>query len=249
MAKALKKSSSSLASDEQPKFMQGLDSDRGQEGVGLEDLTIPRLSLIQDLSPQRKKNDPEYIQGAEEGMLFNTVTRELYGERVNFVPCYYRKEFVIWKSQSSGGGFHGAFPTESAAKAEFREQEFGGVVDKKGDPIYEINDTGQQFGLIVSKDGDMEDIVISMSKTKRKVDRQLNTLIKMAGGDRFSRMYEVAGVGDTNQAGQAYFNYGVSLIGFVNQDIFERAVHLYDAISSGARDVNRDDAPKDSAEF
>jgi hypothetical protein len=241
MARAKKATELAVAQETMPTFMDP-DKKRGQEGVGVEDLTIPRLQLIQDLSPQRKKTDPQYIDGAEEGMLFNSVTKALYGTEVVFIPCFYRKEWVIWKAQSEGGGFLGAYPTEAEAKAEFRAQDLDGQVDKKGNPIYEINDTGQQFGLIVTPDGHAEDIVISLSKTKRKVDRQLNTIIKMAGGDRFSRMYKIRAVQDENAAGQNYYNFGVELLGFVsNEDLYRRAESLYEAIAGGERDVNREE--------
>ena len=45
----------------------------------MDDITIPRVDVLQALSPQRKKTNAEYIEGAEEGMLFNTVTKQLYG--------------------------------------------------------------------------------------------------------------------------------------------------------------------------
>jgi hypothetical protein len=241
MAKKSTAKQLAVAQEKMPAFMDS-DTKRGQEGVGVDDLTIPRLQLIQDLSPQRKKNDPQYIEGAEEGMMFNSVTKALYGEEVIFIPCYYRKEWVIWKSQSEGGGFIGAFPTQASALKEFREQELEGEVDKKGNPVYEINDTGQQFGLIVNEDGTTEDIVLSLSKTKRKVDRQLNTIIKMAGGDRFSRMYKIKAVQDENSAGQNFYNFAVDLMGYVgNEETYRRAEGLYEAISEGQRDINRDE--------
>jgi len=252
MAKAIKKKDdTAMVSTERPEWMED-DSMRGQEGVGVDDLTIPRLGVIQDLSPQRKKTAPEYIEGADSGMLFNTVTGRLYGTEVMFVPVYYRKEWVIWKSVNAGGGFNGAFPTEAGARAEFSEKEMEGQLDDKGNDLYEINDTGQQFGLVLNDDGSVEDIVMSMSKSKRKVDRQFNTMIKMAGRDRFSRVYKISAVEDQNAAGQDYFNFGVAPLGFVNEDTFLYAEKMYEAISSGAKDVNRDSesaAAADSAEY
>ena len=253
MAKAIKKNApTKMVSKDQPKWMENTGT-RGQEGVGIDDLTIPRLSLVQDLSPQRKKKDPQYIEGAEEGMLFNNVSNFLYGEAVVFIPCFYRKEWVMWKSQSEGGGFLGAYTSEREAMEKFRAEGYEGQLDKKGNPMYEVNDTGQQFGLIVREDESVEDIVISLAKSKRKVDRQFNTLVKMAGGDRFSRMYKISAVSDQNAAGQDYFNFGVEAMGFVmNEDIYRRAEAMYESISSGARDVNRDADNKpaeDKAEY
>ena len=49
----------------------------GLENVTNDDITIPRLAIIQSGSPQRKKKDEKYIEGADEGMIFNTVTNTL----------------------------------------------------------------------------------------------------------------------------------------------------------------------------
>ena len=55
---------------------------RGSEDVGQEDLTIPRLELVQALSPCRDEDDAAYIDGAKEGLLYNNVSRKLYGTSV-----------------------------------------------------------------------------------------------------------------------------------------------------------------------
>ena len=217
------------------------DSTRGQEGVGVEDLTIPRLDVIQDLSPQHKSNKPEYIEGAEVGMLFNSVTKNLYGDTVYFVPVFFRKEFVIWKSRNAGGGFMGAYPSEAAAKHELESQSLDLTeLDTKGDPMYQITDTAQQFGMIIHDDGTTEDIVMSMSKSKMKTSRQLNTISKIAGGDRFSRVYKISAVEEQNKQNQDYWNLTVSQLGYTPEDVYHKAEKMYDSISSGVRDVNRD---------
>lgn len=217
------------------------DSTRGQEGVGVEDLTIPRLDVIQDLSPQHKENKPEYIEGAKVGMLFNSVTKQLYGDTVYFVPVFFRKEYVIWKSRNVGGGFMGAYPTEAAAKHELETQGLDiSELDTKGEPMYQITDTAQQFGMIIHEDGTTEDIVMSMSKSKMKTSRQLNTISKIAGGDRFSRVYKISAVEEQNSSNQDYWNLNVSQLGFTPEDVYHKAEEMYDSIASGARDVNRD---------
>ena len=233
----------------QPDYMNN-ESTRGQEGVGVEDLTIPRLDVIQDLSPQHKANKPEYIEGAEVGMLFNSVTKNLYGDTVYFVPVFFRKEYVIWKSRAAGGGFMGAYPSEAAARHELESQGLElSEVDTKGDPMYQITDTAQQFGMIIHDDGTTEDIVMSMSKSKMKTSRQLNTISKIAGGDRFSRVYKITAVEEQNKQNQDYWNLTVSQLGYTPEDVYKKAEAMYDSISSGARDVNRDaEASTDEAE-
>lgn len=227
-----KKENSELA---KPSFMKG--NGRGSENVGIDDLTIPRLDLLQALSPQRDKKKPEYIDGAEEGMLFNSVSKKLYGEEVVFIPVYFRKEYVIWKDRKKGGGFCGAYPSEAAA--------IQGMDDQNLNPEdHDIVDTAQHFGLIVSDhtsaDPEVEEIVISMAKSKMKVSRQLNTLVRMAGGDRFERGYEIAAFPDTNNNGEEFYNLQAKQLGYVSEEVYKRAEMVYDAVSSGTKDVNRD---------
>lgn len=222
------------AMQERPDFIK--QGERGQENVGIEDITIPRLDIIQAISPQLSKNDPEHIEGCEQGDMFNTVSKEIYGSKIFFVPVYFRKEYVIWKDRKKGGGFKGAFPSMEAAEQAMAE------LEDKDD--CEITDTGQHFGMIIKPEtsGDMlvhDEVVVSMSKSKMKISRQLNTLAKMAGGDRFSRIYEFATVEDANANGDKYQNYSIRALGYVNEAIYHQAEKLYESISSGQRDVNR----------
>jgi len=239
MAKAIaKKDSGAMTfSEDRPNYMQ--DTGRGQEGVGVDDMTIPRIDVIQDISPQRKKNEPEYIEGAEEGMLLNNVTQELYGDSIFFVPVFFRKEWVIFKDRKKGGGFRGAFNSEVEANAGLLELEDG--------QDCEVLDTAQHFGMIIKPDGSTENAVISMSKSKMKVSRKWNSIINIAGGDRFSRVYRISGVGDENGAGEKYYNLAVKQLGYTPEEVYHKAEGLYETISSGALDVNRGEAPAGSA--
>jgi len=225
--------------DERPDWMER-KSDRGNEDVGMNDVTIPRLDILQDLSPQIKKNKPEYIESAEAGMLFNTVTKDLYGNSVMFVPVYFRKEWVIWKDIKAGGGFRGSHETKALALEALAELEDAEQC--------ELVDTGQHFGLIVHGDR-IEEAVISMSKSKMKPSRQLNSMVKIRGGDRFSSVYEIKAVEDQNAAGQDYWNLAIRPLGYVSEELFKRAEKLYEAVKLGVKDVVRDvEVPKEGDE-
>lgn len=227
---------------ERPDFMG--DSGRGNDNVGIQDLAIPRIDIIQDLSPQHKKSKPEYIEGAEVGMAFNTVTNRLYGKEVFVVPVFYRGEYVIWKDQDHGGGFRGAFPNLSEAEAEMTQLEDAALC--------EIVETKQQFVLVVHPESTaeepvLEQAVMSMSKSKLKPNRTWNTMIQTSGGDRFSRMYKLSAVEAQNANNQDYYNWRVDQLGFVTKPIYEAAEKFYDAVASGEMDVSRKPAGTDSA--
>ena len=61
----------------------------GMEGVRQEHIQIPRLSIAQPLSPQMIRSKPEYIEGLMVGQFFNSVTREVYGDKATVVPVKY----------------------------------------------------------------------------------------------------------------------------------------------------------------
>ena len=225
-----------------PDFLKNQKSARGTENVHAEDLVIPRLELVQSLSPCRKKSDAAYIEGAEEGLLYNNVTRQLYGEEVQVIPVTFKKEWLIWKNRDAGGGFRGAFSSESEAQTEKLQLEDGADC--------EIADTAQHFCLLVHPDGKVEEIVVSMSKSKLKVSRKWNSLIRMNEGDSFSRVYKLGTVSESGQKGD-YYNLSVAAGGFPTLELYQRAEKLYEAIATGAVKVDRrtDDAPVGTDEY
>ena len=80
------------------------DANEGLGQLGQEDLAILFLRILSDTSPQVKKRDPEYVDGAEVGMLFNTLTREIYdGEKgVQAIPCAYVRQYIEWEDRGKG---------------------------------------------------------------------------------------------------------------------------------------------------
>jgi len=218
-----------------PSFIK--EGHRGSENVGSADLVIPRLEVVQSLSPARKKGDEAYIEGAEEGMLFNNVTRELYGSDVTVVPVFFNKEWLIWKDRKKGGGFRGAFPNKTDAELTIRS-----LRDKDGkpEPVEDFTalDTAQHFCLILQPGKRPQQIVISMSKSKMKVSRKWNSLIALSGDDSFARKYVVEGIQDTNANGEDYYNLKVSAAGFVDEVTYKLAEQQYEFLRAGNAKVD-----------
>ena len=78
------------------------DQAGGMQGMGSDDFAMPFLRVLGQLSPETNKRDAKYIEGAEPGMIFNTVTKQTYdGEKgINIIPCYYKREYVEWSDLS-----------------------------------------------------------------------------------------------------------------------------------------------------
>lgn len=217
---------------EVPDFLKGHQNDqRGSEEVGAEDLVIPRVDLIQGLSKVRKKTDPNYIEGAEEGMFYNVVTRYLYGEKVNVVPVYFQKQYLLWRDADLGGGFGGAHHSHAEAEGARQAQE--------NPEEWEVVDTPTHYCLVLHDDGSTEEAVVSLAKTKAKASRYLNSLVRINGGPRFSRVYQLKGVPEQNSKGQDYYSVQVANVGYVSKELFDQASRLYETIKNGGVRVDQ----------
>jgi hypothetical protein len=204
---------------------------RGTENVTTEDLVIPRLELVQALSPCLDENDAAYIEGAKVGLMFNSVTRELYGDSVPFIPVLFKSQYLLWRDRNKGGGFAGAI---------------NDMEDADDRPNWEALRTGQHFGLIVKNvKGDMEEAVLSMAKTKLKVSRNFNSLIRLNGGDSFARTYIVSSVQEANTKGDKYQNFSIKNYGWAPQAVYLAAEEMYNAVTSGNRVIVADTSADD----
>jgi hypothetical protein len=72
------------------------DSGMGLENIDRDDLALPFLKLLQSGSDETKKKHAKYVEGAEAGMFYNTVTKKLYdGEKgIQVIPVFYGNEII-----------------------------------------------------------------------------------------------------------------------------------------------------------
>ncbi len=62
-------------------------------------LLTPRIQVASGTSPEMTKADPKYIKGLELGDLFNTVTQEIYGSEIKFVPFKYATNRILFHNK------------------------------------------------------------------------------------------------------------------------------------------------------
>ena len=164
-------------------------------------------------------------------MVYNTVSGALFKDAetvgIMVIPVYFRQEFVIWKDRDSGGGFFGAYHTE---------QEANDHIVAEGMTDCEVVKTDQHFCLVLC-DGKWEEVIISMGKAKLKASRQLNSLIRIGGGDRFSRVYRFNSMVVDGPKGE-YYNWKVNAVGYAPEDAYRQAENLYNSVVAGERGIN-----------
>lgn len=197
---------------------------RGNENVTQDDLQLPRIDVLQGLSPQINKKKDEYIEGAEVGMLFNTLTGELYPDGIIITPVSFVKRFLVWvdRDKDNNGGLRGVFDDAASAEDFIQSQD--------DEDKLELVPTAEH--LVLLENG--TEVIMSMAKSKMKVSRKFNSLIRLNGGDRFSRSYRVTSVDDEGSKGE-YQNLQISAEGFPSEEVYLKAERLYEAIQGGTK--------------
>jgi|TARA_R100000353_G_scaffold172971_1_gene138813 hypothetical protein len=208
---------------------------KGLQNISNDDITIPRLAIIQSGSPQRKKKDEKYIDGADEGMIFNTVTNELYKDSLEIIPCGYRKTYVEWVPREKGGGLvavHDLKPDGSTTDPKTRKTMLG---------ENQIVDTAEHFVLVKTKDG-FSPAVLTMTSSNLGVSRKWNTLLKMkrlnvkgqtVEAPSFLYVFKLSTIEAENDLGN-WYKYKIEEIGQVeSKEIFKDGEKLADSVSTG----------------
>ena len=82
------------------------DAGKGLGRLTQEDLALPFLKILGQLSPEVNKRDGKYVKGSEPGMIFNSVSGELYDgtKGISVIPCFYKLEYIEWKDRGEGSG-------------------------------------------------------------------------------------------------------------------------------------------------
>lgn len=154
-------------------FSQFGDDVKGYEGLDMSTMAIPFIRVIQALSPQLKKNKPEFIAGAEVGDVCNSITGKTYALPLKVVVGKFERLFIEWKP--SRGGYVAAHNPETVENnPKFTMNEKYQLVDPSTGN--EFIDTYMYYVLLPDY---MEDgiCIMSMSSTQLKEARKLNRLL------------------------------------------------------------------------
>lgn len=222
----------------------------GSEAVRPEDQAVPFLRILQALSPQVKRANAAYVEGAKEGDVLNTVDQTIWdGERgILVIPCYFRPVLVEWRPREQGGGFVRSVEANGIEgirlKASATRSDDGKVYLPNGNTLI---DTAQHYVIQVTETGLGESsfvarALIAMSSTQLKVSRQWITLReqqigKNAQGGRFALpsyacVYRLTTRSQSNEKGE-FYNWSVSLYRRSTLDEVNMARAFYAGLRSG----------------
>tara|TARA_X000001388_G_scaffold73794_1_gene65945 strand:+ start:21817 stop:22608 length:792 start_codon:yes stop_codon:yes gene_type:complete len=200
------------------------DVGAGTEGFTKEDVLMPRLSILQQMSPQTNKREGDYVEGAEAGHIFDNVAKKVYdGEKgITVVPISYKRNHIEWKPDRGGKvAEHGA---SSDCLASCSRGDKGQYITAEGN---EIVPTGEYYIYVIDEVGNHFPAMLSMSSSQMKKAKQWNAMIsrlmidingKKQNPAMFWTAYKLSTVPESNDQG-SWFGWSISM--------------LYDAQSGG----------------
>ena len=218
-------------------FDMEADAQQGAQNISQEDLALPFLKILGQLSPEVNKRDGKYVEGAEPGKIINTVTNELY-DTINVVPCHYKRQYIEWQDRGMSTGAPVAIHD---ADSDIVSQTTRGkdYKDRLPNGNY-LDNTASHFVLVVGDNP--ETALISMKSTQLKVSRKWNSMmmgLKMQGKNglftppTYSHIYKLSTVQMSNDKG-TWFGWDVAKVGPVtDKPIYDMAKSFAESVGKG----------------
>jgi hypothetical protein len=217
---------------------------QGMENVTSGDLLVPRLTILQALSPQLKPRDSAHIPGAAVGTICDVGVGELFPDGLLFLPVYYRKDYLEWAPRATGKGLVGVHGDPAILDQTVR--------DEKNRPILPngnlIAETAQFFGINLTA-GRRKCFLPMASTQLRKAKKWLmmttGERLKRADGSDFVapiwyRTYHLTTADESNNEGDWsgwVINRGAAIkdldLGFDWRSLKEEAIEFREALIKG----------------
>jgi len=215
------------------------DSGMGLENVDKQDLALPFLKLLQSGSDETKKKHAKYVEGAEAGMFYNTVTKKLYnGEKgIEVIPVFYKMTYPEWA------------PFEKREGRPIHNDRGPGIMSKvtQNDRNKDMLDNGNEIiktanHFVIINGERPEKALMTMKSTQLKVSRQWNSLMenefendpntgKSLQAPTFSRIYKLNSV--ENSGSFTWHGYNVSMVRKVdNAGLYQMARDFYNSLKN-----------------
>ena len=228
------------------------EQDRGQgiANISQEDLALPFLKVLGQLSPEVNKRDAKFVQGAEPGMIINTVTNEIYdGEKgIEVIPCHYKRQHIEWQDRGESQGapvkiYEAGDDLPATTRDKFNK-------DRLANGNY-LETTANHFVVVLGKNPTTA--LISMKATQLKISRKWNTMmtgLKMKGSNgmftppTYSHIYKLKTVQQSNDKG-TWFGWDVARVGPINDPgVYKIAKDFGSNVAKGAIEAKHESDTK-----
>jgi hypothetical protein len=216
------------------------DAHAGFDNMNQEDFALPFLRLLTNTSPEVGE-----VEGAIPGMVYNTVTGELYDGKkgIEVIPCAYTRVYIEWAPRGSGSGAPIAIHPSTSDILSKTHREPGDNKDYLDSGNY-IENTANHYVMVIDENGVPHPALIVMKSTQLKKSRKWNSMamsVKLAGKNglytppMYSQVYRLTTAAESNDKGK-WFGWEVERIGSVEDMVLYQAAKAF-ALSVSSGDV------------
>jgi len=225
------------------------DAQVGFEQMGQDDLALPFLKILTNMSPEIGE-----VDGASPGMLYNSVTGELFDGAggVVVIPCAYVRQYIEWAPRGSGSGAPIAIHSATSDILSKTHREPGESKDFLDNGNY-IENTANHYVQVIDKNGVPSPALIVMKSTQLKKSRKWNSMmmsVKLQGANglytppMFSQQYRLTVVSESNDRGK-WHGWEIERIGSVESaEVYQTAKLFSESIQAGQVNVKHENDEK-----
>ncbi len=216
------------------------DANQGAQNIAQDDLALPFLKVLGQLSPEINSRDAKYIKGAQPGMILNTVTGDYYdGEKgIDVLPVFYKRQYIEWQDRGASMGAPVAIhEVDSDLLSKVTRDKSN--KDRLPNGNY-LENTASHFVILMGETPTTA--LISMKATQLKISRKWNSMmmgIKMQGKNglftppTYSHIYNLKTVQMSNDKG-TWFGWDVSKVGPVqDKSVYDIAKNFAERVGKG----------------
>ena len=213
-------------------------------------MALPFLKILGQLSPQVTQGDSQFISEARPGMIFNTVTNQLYdgAKGIKVVPCFYKLEYIEWRDR----GMEGSSAPVNIYSSDNDIMSKTTRDDKNKDRLSNgnyVEETASHYVMVLDDNNVASTALITMKSTQRKKSKKWNSMMMSLRQKRkdgkgffkpapFTQMYSLKTVLEKNNLG-SWFGWEIEHIGQVeSEETIKAAFEFYETCKKGAVRVN-----------
>ena len=198
---------------------EGEDRAEGLDHLTKDDVTMPRVALLQRMSPQCDEDDAAFVDGWKPGEFVNTLTETNYGSGpIRFViVAAYAPKWIEFIPRSQGGGVKDMNVPKGDPRTQWIER-VGEDGEKTSKPLAE---KFYEYVILLPDHG-REIVALSCKSTAIAAATKLNTKIATRKGNNGRRasvylgVYTMESVADENSKGQKFKNFEFKNAGWID---------------------------------
>jgi hypothetical protein len=222
-----------------PQEIEMMAADSGKQKFNIRELMVPVLKICNTAGGVMKPSSPDYVKGAKEGQLIDTLTLQPFDPPAQIIIVRFETTYI--ESKPKMGPTVKLWGTDPSGYQRAAGGDVGIRLTKDGNEIREV---GTYYALLLRAEGGSMPCIMYLGSTSWKEARRLNALLasyEILGpqgpfvAPPYAKVYEVTTVPDSNEKNSWMtwkFNMGPITLSVpkVGRHLYERAKELEEAI-------------------